>query len=389
MLHTSSDSQTDFLHGQRGQRALRHHQDSGSLSRRWVLELSFWPLQFGGWALFCLVPLGVWLTHAFTDPLLLWLFFIRPFSGFAITSALRPLCGWIVARRWGMVRLFLLALLASALLGAVELLASVLLGRLLGYHLSLPLDRGVWTGMFLMRSGLLFIWLILYFGLKNLRGSVELERKTRDAELQLLRSQVNPHFLFNALTTIMEVGRENPRVVALTQSLSNYLRFSLIQGKGHGEALHPLDEELEALRSYLEVEKVRFEEKLEYRFEVDEAARKALVPSALVQPLLENAIKYGQRTSPSPLRIRISDSMAEDESSAMLHLTVSNTGSWLEPHLANSLGTGTGNLRRRLQLIYGDAASLELSHADGLVTASVALPTRSPRGSGAHPSVSL
>lgn len=368
----------DYLRGLHG---------PGLPSKRWVFALSFWPLQFGGWAFFSLLPLGVWMTHVFPDPMMRLVFLIRPVSGFAITCALRPICGWIFRKKWSLGVLFVLSLLASVIIGSVELAGTLWIANLLGVQWNGPQTHGLVSAMLLMRSGLLFLWFVLYFSLKNLRRSVELESRNREAELALLRSQVNPHFLFNALTTIIEVGRENAQVVALTQSLCEYLRFSLIQGQAQGMDLHPLNDELDALKAYLDVEKVRFEGALEYAFEVEEAARKALVPSALVQPLLENAIKYGQRTSPSPLRVRISGSMSEDESSAMLHLAVSNTGSWVEPHLTNSLGTGTGNLRRRLQLIYGDAASLELSHADGLVTARVALPTRSPLRSDGHPSV--
>jgi LytS/YehU family sensor histidine kinase len=233
--------------------------------------------------------------------------------------------------------------------------------------------------MFLMRSGLLFLWFVLYFSLKNLRQVVELEARTRKAELQLLYAQVNPHFLFNALTTIMEVGKENAQVVALTQSLCSYLRFALIQGQGQGENLHPLREELDALRGYLEVEKARFQENLEYRIEVEDAAARFSVPSALIQPLLENAIKYGQRTSPRPLRVKIAASLSTqgpEKEGALLHLTVSNTGSWIDPRDSTSLGSGISNLRNRLHLIYGEAASLRPDPVEGMVSVHVTLPIK-------------
>jgi sensor histidine kinase YesM len=347
----------------------------GFLPKAWIFSLSFWPLQIGGWCFFSLIPIGVWLSHSFADPMVLWLFLIRPVTGFLITLGCRPFCSRIFETRCSLLRLFFTILLASLVIGLLELQGSLLLGHLLGIQQTDSKAQGIVSAMLLMRSGLFFIWFVLYFSLKNLRRSVELERRTQDAELQLLRSQVNPHFLFNALTTIMEVGKENAQVVAVTQSLCEYLRFSLTQGQGQGEDRHALNEELEALRRYLEVEKARFHEDLEYAFEVEEAAGRAQVPSALVQPLLENAIKYGQRTSAKPLRIHISASITGNEPSAMLHLALSNTGSWVEPHLANSLGTGTANLRRRLQLIYGDDASLKLSHAEGVVTACVSLPT--------------
>jgi hypothetical protein len=351
----------------------------GFQSKRWVFGLSFWPLQIGGWAFFSLLPLAVWLTHVFPDPMMRLVFLIRPLTGFAITCALRPLCGWIFSKKWSLGVLFVLSLLASVIIGSVELVGTLWVADLLGVAWDGPQTHGLVSAMLLMRSGLLFLWFVLYFSLKNLRRSVELERRNREAELALLRAQVNPHFLFNALTTIIEVGRENAQVVALTQSLCEYLRFSLTQGQGSGEDLHPLHDELDALKAYLEVEKVRFEGALEFAFEVEGATGKAPVPSALVQPLLENAIKYGQRTSPRPLRIRVAASLSTqgpEKEGSLLHLTVSNTGSWVEPHLSNSLGTGLSNLRNRLHLIYGEAAALKLDHEEGMVSVHVTLPIK-------------
>ena len=341
------------------------------LSKPWTFPLSFWPLQIGGWAFFSLIPIVVWLSHVFTDPMMLWLLMMRPVTGFLITLGCWPFCTRIVESRWGLLRLFFVLSLGSLVIGFLELQGSIELGRLLGIPQTDSTSTGIVSSMLLMRSGVLFLWFVLYFSLKNLRASIEMEKRNREAELRLLRSQVNPHFLFNALTTIIEIGKENAQVVALTQSLCEYLHFSLTQGEG----LHPLNDELKALRGYLDVEKARFQEDLEYDFEVEEAAAMVPVPSALVQPLLENAIKYGQRTSPKPLKIHISASVTGDQTSALLRLAVSNTGSLVEPHLANSLGTGISNLRSRLKLIYGDSASLKLSHAKGVVTACVLLPT--------------
>lgn len=117
----------------------------------------------------------------------------------------------------------------------------------------------------------------------------------------MLRARINPYFLFNARNAILAEAAKPQRVIAITHSLADYLRFSLAQTSG----LHPLGDEVDALESYLRVEQIRFEERLEYGFSVDEAARCQVVPGALVQPLLENAVKYGPRTSQWPLRLAI------------------------------------------------------------------------------------
>jgi LytS/YehU family sensor histidine kinase len=128
------------------------------------------------------------------------------------------------------------------------------------------------------------------------------------------------------------------------------------------------------MENYLQVEKIRFEEKLRFRIDADEEARVFVVPRQLVQPLLENAIKYGQQTSPMPLSIRIEAQITGDR----LHLTVENTGSWVEPSASSGMGIGISNLRRRLELLYGDRASLTHKHSPQRVQSMVTLPIRKP-----------
>ena len=121
------------------------------------------------------------------------------------------------------------------------------------------------------------------------------------------------------------------------------------------------------------MEKIRFAENLNYHINADQEARAFVVPSQLVQPLLENAIKYGQKTSPIPLSILIQARRSGDK----LQLLVENTGSWVETSASShdqGMGIGIGNLRRRLQLLYGDQASLTYEHSPEWVRAMVTLP---------------
>jgi LytS/YehU family sensor histidine kinase len=226
----------------------------------------------------------------------------------------------------------------------------------------------------MMRSTLLFLWFLLYFGIKSLKRSLEVEREFQKAEVRLLRSQMNPHFLFNALTTIMAVRRDEAKVELVTQSLADYLRFSLQQEQDEQNAVaaHPLGDEITALENYLRVEKVRFNDDLDWSIEAEAVALQTLVLSALVQPLLENAIKYGQETGPRPLRISITARVVQGS----LQVEVCNSGYWVEGDRTHSGGVGLKNLRRRLELIYGQAASLDIRHNSSKVTACVSLPAR-------------
>jgi sensor histidine kinase YesM len=185
---------------------------------------------------------------------------------------------------------------------------------------------------------------------------------------------MQPHFLFNALTAVMGVSGDRAKVEALTQSLADYLRFSL--SKSDDDA-SPLGDELDALENYLHVEKIRFAENLNYRIDADEEMRAISVLQHLVQPLLENAIKYGQQTSPMPLSILIQVRRAGGK----LQLLVENTGSWVEPSASSrdqGMGIGISNLRRRLQLVYSDRASLTYEHSPQRVRAMVTLPIIKP-----------
>jgi hypothetical protein len=331
-----------------------------------IRSLSFWPLQTSGWVFSLLFPLVISTTEIITEPSLLWLSFSRPLSGFLVTLVLRPYCSKVFQRGANPYLLMPVLVIAAVVIGWAELKGATWLCQIAG----LPdLLRQIWVGVWVYRSVTLLVWLLLYFGIKSFVRHSEIEREFQRSEVKLLRSQVNPHFLFNALTTIMAVRKDEEKVALVTQSLADYLRFSLAQEEGD-PINHPLGQELDALEGYLHVEKIRFQEKLESRIDVTEEARAARVPSALVQPLLENAIKYGQQTSPLPLRIAITAQVADGK----LYLTVKNSGHWVEPSRTSSSGIGIENLRKRFQLLVGDQALLTFDRSATAVTARVSLP---------------
>lgn len=336
-------------------------------------QLSFWPLQCGGWIGYSIIPLGAWLAGGLHSPDYVWLAFTRGASGFVLTSALRPLCRRLFEARLHFVILLPLLVVASLVLGILELDAMRGIGALVGIPSPGLQQSGVNTGFVMLRSIVLLLWFLLYFGIKSLRQSEDKEREFQHAEARLLRSQMNPHFLFNALTTIMAVRKDEEKVATITQSLADYLRFSLRQEEGENYAMvtHPLGEELGALEDYLRVEKVRFGNDLLWRIDADEDARRTPTPSALVQPLLENAIKYGQNTGPRPLRVSITAQVVQGK----LEVEVQNSGHWVEPVAGGAGRVGLTNLKRRLALLYGEKASLDTRHTPAMVKVCLSLPT--------------
>lgn len=347
---------------------------SAILQPDFMQRLTFWPLQIVGWALLMVFPLGIWLTSGGDGSSFFWLAYARCLTGFALTSALRPLCGRVFAARLHYAILFPGLVVFSLILGFVELEATCWLGRSLGFDAPVAGADMVYLSAWMIRSLVLFLWFLLYFGIKSLKRFLEVEREFQKAEVRLLRSQMNPHFLFNALTTIMAVRRDEAKVELVTQSLADYLRFSLQQEQNEQNAVaaHPLGDEIAALENYLQVEKVRFSDDLDWSLDAEADALRTLVPSALVQPLLENAIKYGPETGPRTLSISITARVVQGN----LELEVCNSGHWLERDRTHAGGVGLKNLKRRLELIYGHAALLDIRHGQSTVTVCVSLPAR-------------
>ncbi len=225
-------------------------------------------------------------------------------------------------------------------------------------------------------AAVLLLWGLLYFTLVHWRDQrAQRERVQRaealahQARLRMLRYQLNPHFLFNALNSIGALAGEAPdRVQSMVGELSGFLRYSLLDAE-RLEVL--LRDELRAVAHYLEVEKVRFEDDLEVRIELDPDAARWPLPAFLVLPLVENAIKHGRRTSGMPLRIDIT---ARIEQGSSLCIEVKNTGTWVPPAPARSAaGTDTGlpNVRERLRAHYHGRHTFEVHEEGGWVHARI------------------
>ena len=216
-------------------------------------------------------------------------------------------------------------------------------------------------------------WCAIYFGFHLIRErnttefrAIEAESLALRNELHRLQAQISPHFLFNALNTIL-ASRENPEAIdTVTQALANYLRFLLRPAA----TLEPLAREIDALEQYLTVQSVRFGDGLVTRIECDTDVRGVPVPPVMVQPLVENALKYGADTSPRPLRLEIAARRDGDR----LVVEVANTGQWSPATSRASTGTGLESLARRLNLLVGSDASVTHAAADGWVRVWITIP---------------
>lgn len=189
-------------------------------------------------------------------------------------------------------------------------------------------------------------YLILFYRDLNekINHEAELKRLVTEAELQLLRSQINPHFLFNSLNSINTLAMTDPdRVQQMIIKLSDYMRYSLRKDR---TALVPLSQELQNIQLYLDIEKVRFGKKLTFQVLVPDQLLKVEIPHMILQPLIENAVKYGVYESLDENKVDVDISKKDD----YLVLKVIND---FEPQVkTKGEGHGLVNIRKRLKLIY-------------------------------------
>lgn len=205
------------------------------------------------------------------------------------------------------------------------------------------------------------------------------ERELARAQLQALRAQVHPHFLFNTLNTIAALVPDQPRAAdRMIAELATLLRASL---RSDGALEVPLREELELVRAYLDIEQVRFGPRLTAEWDVDEAAGSALVPALLLQPLVENAVRHGLWPRDEPGRVRI----AAHRSGGELRIAVEDDGVGVAPGGPVAEGVGLANSRARLRRLYGADHRFALAAGPGGagVAVRVVLPYREAAGAPA------
>ncbi|MFM8951783.1 MAG: sensor histidine kinase [Planctomycetaceae bacterium] len=220
---------------------------------------------------------------------------------------------------------------------------------------------------------LLANWCALYFGYQLIRERNSAEFRAMEAEslalrneLDRLQAQISPHFLFNALNTVMACRDDPEAIDTVTQALANYLRFLLRPAA----ALEPLAREIDALEEYLTVQSARFGDALATRIECDTDVRRVPVPPVMIQPLVENAIKYGIASGNRPVQVVVSAHREAD----WLVVEVANSGRWAPAVLRQSTGTGLSSLARRLKLVVGPSATLTHTEADGWVRVRIRMP---------------
>ena len=223
----------------------------------------------------------------------------------------------------------------------------------------------MWGAFMVWSLGFYWLWAETDWSREKSRRK-EAQREAQRMELQMLRAQLDPHFLFNSLNGIAAEIHPHPRAATeMVGELSDYLRYSLDHRK---QPISRLTAEIDAMEAYLKIERARFGERLSYKIEATDSARMQLIPSFLLQALVENAVKHGMEEAPTRLEISIVAGLQN----RLLEIVVSNTGHLL-PSDPSHQGLGLETLERRLDLHYPRRHQFILAEQDGHVVATLRL----------------
>jgi hypothetical protein len=305
--------------------------------------------------------------------------------GIYITAALTPVVLWLGGRwpierqtwRWRVPLHLALSIAFSAIELALETVAFIQLGLM---------KHAFLTGFLVMlvagfHENIITYWAVLGIqsGFRYYRGFQERELHASELKAQLVRAQLGalktqlqPHFLFNTLNAIMVLVRQQRgrQAEEMLARLSDLLRCVLEDVEAQQI---PLRRELEYLRLYLSIEQVRFQDRLGIEISADDTALDAAVPHMGLQPIVENAVRHGIGRVAAPGTIRISASRTADT----LMIRVTDDGPGLgAAGLTEGRGIGLANTRARLHQLYGDAASLKVENGERGVVATMTMPYR-------------
>ena len=334
---------------------------------------NFWKAQLIGWTIvatsnlllqwFMGLPPSTYITNALL-PLIL---------GFLITTIYRYWIKNYAWKTWDFSKIILMIIGSTILLTVIFLVICHIFIWLLEGQGLYPEE---FFSNFIIFGFIFLVWNLIYFLIHyfNRLHYAEIEKwklvaEMKEAQLGSLKSQINPHFVFNALNNIRALILEDPsKAREMLLNFSDLFRYSL---KHSDNATVPLEQELEIVEQYLDLLSIQFEDKLSYTLNIDNTLEMPDVPPMVLQLLVENAIKHGisQYKDGGDIVINIY------ENKNALHIEVKNTGSLEKTEsLGNRLGVGLKNIKKRLDLIYNGNAHLHLKEVGNFVVASIKIP---------------
>ena len=324
----------------------------------------FWVVHTAGWCGFALVHYLGSLLHDLRD-LFVIIIILNAYAGWLLSVPLR----YLYQRIWNYspIKILIIGFLASYCTGVIWQIIQNLNYWEIYKHGFRPDFWLYYTKNSIFSFSIMLSWSVLYFGTKyyqmlqkEKQSVLQANTVAHQAQLKMLRYQLNPHFLFNTLNAIstLILVKENKTANGMVTKLSEFLRYSLDKDPMKTVTL---ESELHALKLYLDIEKVRFEERLNVVFNVADDCKKALVPSMILQPLAENAIKYAVAVLEEGGTITVAVSRFGND--LLLELSDNGPGAEIKDgNLFRENGVGLANTRERLTALYRDDFSLVVSN---------------------------
>lgn len=322
----------------------------------------YWILQLIGWGSFAFVNVFFASLSEGISVIQTWAFIALAAFYLLSTHAFRLVVKTYDWFKQGIVRLLVQTIFAILALSVVNVLAQILINVVFGTLNPGQDFRSLVIAVNLFVSFLYYsFWFLLYFlfhFLDNYNNSLKYEAKINEIRLHHLKSQLNPHFIFNALNSVRALVDEDPMKAktAITR-ISNMLRFSLMMDK---KQVIDFSDELATVKDYLALESIRFEERLDVDYQIEEESYTYKIPPMMLQTIVENAIKHGisNLVKGGLIEIKCREGLQEE-----LYIQVKNSG-YLNPNPSKGRkeegGHGLENTKQRLKLLYGDRATFRI-----------------------------
>ncbi|WP_076417929.1 histidine kinase [Colwellia sp. UCD-KL20] len=324
----------------------------------------FWLMHTVGWFGFALVHYLGSLLHDLRD-IFIVIIFLNAYSGWMLTVPLRYIYRYV----WNFkpIQIAFSLIVVSFITGVIWQVIKNLNYWEIYQHGYRPEYLIYYTKFSLWSFYIVISWSVLYFGLKyyqmlqnEKQNVLTANTEAHQAQLKMLRYQLNPHFLFNTLNAIstLILVKDNTVANAMVTKLSDFLRYTLDKDPMKKVTL---ESEIQVLTLYLDIEKVRFEERLQVIFDIDDNCHNALVPSMILQPIAENSIKHAISVEEEGGTIFVAAKTIGNN----LHMELSDNGPGaviVNNNLHRENGIGLVNTRERLQALFGNDYSLIVSN---------------------------
>jgi sensor histidine kinase YesM len=327
-------------------------------------NIVYWICQIGGWGAYVLINSIFVSGQKDFKPIYIVSFLLVGIIGIVLSSLFREVIHKYKWNKLPIEKLIHRVILANFIKGIILVL--IVSAFNLTFNVGEKEDYNLFNLFFFALNAtiLFFMWSVVYFSIHFFENykkaeieALVFESAAKDYELKSLKSQLNPHFVFNAMNSIRALIEENPAKAkeAITK-LSNLMRYTL---KIERTEKVLLSEEIETIIDYLDLEKIRFEERLDYEIKLDKNSEKIEIPPMMIQTLVENGIKHGISKITTGGKLKIKTIL----NNGHLNIDIFNPGKIDEQDIVSAKGFGIKNTKQRLNLIYGDSARFSIENS--------------------------